>query len=312
AKNLLERFLYDSVAGSNSSAFTGRKGEVMHQAGLLLAEIFIKGDELAKAEQQCLAMLRSEQDREVLVLLQKIYDRHGEVGAAANIFKQLLEDADDNFKLLGLAGLFRQYGLPASQVAAAEKVLGNTPGSLAAAFFIADGWVVAGRGRESIELLEGMAKMYPGNSAIIIKMARYYYLGGQYASALQHCDRFLERNPGRLDAHLLKAQAITALGEYEYAEKMMEHLFPVKTEVVLEKKVAETGIKVSLPPAKRTFLQLLMFSSGKRLSVARELMSARHLVDNSTKDKKELNLLAVPLYVRYRWEQEFRKTVTPG
>jgi tetratricopeptide (TPR) repeat protein len=312
AEDLLERFLYDSVTGNNPLAFTGRNGEVMHQAGLLLAEIFIKGDDLAKAEQQCLAMLRSEQDRAVLVLLQKIYDRYGEVEAAANIFKQLLNGADDNFKLLGLAALFRQYGLPASQVATAEKVLANTPGSLAAAFFMADAWSVGGRSRESIKLLEGMAKMYPGNSSIILKMARYYYLGGQYASALQHCDRFLERNPGRLDAHLLKTQAITAMGEYEYAENMLKHLFPVKTEVVLEKNVAETGIKVALPPVKRTFLQFLTFSSGKRLSVARELMSARHLVDNSTKDKKELNLIAVPLYVRYRWEQEFRKAVTPG
>ncbi len=312
AEDLLERFLYDSVTGSNPAAFTGRKGEVINQAGLLLAEIFIKSDELARAERQCMAMLRSDQDRAVLVLLQKIYDRQGEVEVAANIFKQLVNDADDNFKLLGLAGLFRQYGVPASQAATAEKVLANTPGSLAAAFLIADGWVAGGKGRESIKLLEDMAKMYPGNSVIIFKMAQYYYLGGHYASALQHCERFLERNPGRLDAHLLKAQAIKALGDYEYAKKMIKHLFPVATEEVIEKNVAATGIKVALSPAKRTFLQLLTFSSGQRLSVARELMSAHHLVDNSTKDKKELNLIAVPLYVRYRWEQEFRKIVTSG
>ncbi|MEN8135290.1 MAG: tetratricopeptide repeat protein [Thermodesulfobacteriota bacterium] len=312
AEDLLERFLYDSVTGNNPSAFTGRKGEVLHQAGLLLAEIFIKSNDLAKAEQQCLAMLRSEQDRAVQVLLQKIYDRHGNVEAAANIFKQLLDDADDNFELLGLAGLFQQYGLPASQVATAEKVLVNTPGSLAAAFFMADGLVVAGKGRDAIKLLEDMAKIYPGNNSIILMMARYCYLGGQYASVLQHCDRFLERNPGRLDAHLLKAQALTALGEYESAENMIKHLFPVKTAVVLEKNVSETGIKVTLPPAKKTFLQLLTFSVGKPLSVARELMSARHLVDNSIKAKRELNSIAVPLYVRYRWEQEFRKVVPPG
>lgn len=311
AEDLLEHFLYDSVTGNNPLVLADRNSD-MHQAGLFLAEIFIKDGDLDKAEQQCLAMLRSAQDRDVLVLLQKIYDRRGEIKAAANIFKQLINGADDNLKLLGLAGLFRQYGLPASQVTVSAKVLANEPGSLTAAFFMADGLVAAGESREAINLLEGMAQLYPGNSSIMFKMARYYYLNGQYASALQHCDRFLERNPDRLDAHLLKVRCMTALGDYEYAENMLKQLFPVETEVVLQKNVTEAGIKVVLPPVKRTFLQVVTFSAAKRLSVAKLLMSARHLVDNSTKDKKKLNMIAVPLYVRYRWGQKFREAVAPG
>lgn len=311
AEDLLERFLYDRVTGNKPSVLAARNSE-MHQAGLLLVEIFIKDGELTKAKQQCLAMLRSTQDRDVLVLLQKIYDRRGEVEAATNIFQQLINDADDNAKLLSLAELFRRYGLSVSQVTAATKVMVSTPASLTAAFLRADGLAADGNNLEAINVLEGMAQLYPGNSSVMLRMARYYYLNGQYASALQHCDRFLERNPERLDAHLLKVRCITALGDYGYAEDMLKQLFPVKTEVIFEKNVADAGIKVVLPPVKRSFLQVVTFSAGKRLSVAGELMSARHLVDNSTKDKKKLNMIAVPLYVRYRWGQKFREAVAPG
>ena len=65
-----------------------------------------------------------------------------------------------------------------------------------------------------------------------------------------------------------------------FLKTVWQFLFGKKTkepEVVIEKNVAEAGIKVALPPVKRTFLQLLTFSSGQRLSVPKELMSARHL-----------------------------------
>jgi tetratricopeptide (TPR) repeat protein len=313
AVDLLESFLYSSVAGAKSLSFPGRKGAIIRQTGLLLAEILIKAGDLGKAERQCLAMLNSDQDSEVLVLLQKIYDLEGEDEAAVNIFNQLFEDADNVFKLLRLAELFNKYGLLASRVAVTEKAMDMAPGSLTAAFSLAAGWAATGKRSEAIELLEHMASMYPENSAIILKIAYHYYLNSQYNSALLYCDRFLERKPGHLKGHLLKVQCRTVLGEYEYAKHLIEQLFPIKTTELLEKSVSEAGINVALPPVKRTFFQLLTFSSSdKKMSLARELMSSRHLLDNSTKNKKELNFIAVPLYARYRWEQEFRKAMVPG
>lgn len=310
AQDLLKRFLHDSIKGGKPTS-PGRNGEVIRQAGLLLAEIFIAEGDLIKAERQCLAMLESDYDRDVLVVLQKIYDLDGQAEAAANIFAKLVDEAADAFELLDLARLFQRYGLSESQVATAAKVLQQAPGALAAALLQAEGLAVAGRGREAIKLLENMAGRFPENGAIILGMARYYYLGGQYASALQHCDRFLAKNPERLDAHLLKVRCVAALGDEDYAARMIRQLFPIKTEEILEKNIAAAGIKVTLPPVRRTLLQLLTFSSGKLLSVAKELMGARHLVDNSTGEGKVLNLIAVPLYARYRWDQEFRKAVTP-
>lgn len=309
AKNLLERLLYDNVAAVSALPFSSRNGEVVRLAGLLLVEVFIADDDLAKAERQCLVMLGSSQDIEIMVLLQKVYVLGGDNVAAANILQQLLAIAGDGQKLFELAGLFGKYGLVVGQVTAAEKILKNDPSSLAAAILLAEGWVLGGRNREAIKLLEDMATKYPENSSIILKMANYYYLNGQYASALQHSDRFLEKNPERMDANFLKAKCIVALGDHGYADNIIKQLFPIKTAELLEKKVAEAGLEVLLPSVKRTFLQLVTFTSVKRTTMPMELMSAHHMVNNSTRQKKELNRIAVPLYSRYRWEQEFDREV---
>jgi|GEM_PF-2193768 len=309
AEDLLERSLYERVTGKESLSGEDPKGGVAHRAGLLLAQIFFKAGDLEKAEQQGLAMLDGDSNREVLVVLQKIYRGAGRQEAANRISRQLLNGATDSQELLSLAELFRSRGLTKSQIGAAEKALKEAPNSLYAAFLLADGWAQISRTRESVKLLEDTAKIHPGNSSIIIRMARYYYFNGQYALALQHCDRFLERNPDRMDAQFLKTQCVVALDDQSYAEKALKRLFPVTTEDLLEKNAAAAGIKLTRLPLRRTLLQLLIFNEGTQPSVADKVMNARHLVDNSSEGKKKLNFIAVKLYDRYRWESAFRRIV---
>lgn len=45
-----------------------------------------------------------------------------------------------------------------------------------------------------------------------------------YASALQHADRFLAQAPGDIRAQMLKARALTALGQYEAADALFQRL----------------------------------------------------------------------------------------
>jgi tetratricopeptide (TPR) repeat protein len=309
AEKFLRRLLYETVAGSESSVVRAKKTALTRQAGLVLIEILISSGELVKAEQQCLAMLGAGRDAQVLVLLQKIYELDERTGVAKNISSQLINGARDDSELLGLARMFGEYGLVASQIMAAEKVLLSNPGSLPAGFILAEALVARGKGPDTLKLLTGMAELYPDNTSIIFAMARYYYGAGQYASALQHSNRFLERNPGRLDAQHLKLKCITALGEYDHAKDLVSQLFPERTATLLEKSITEAGLKLDLPQPKRTFLQTLTFSSVSAPSVTDELMRVRYLADNSTDEQIERNTLAVPLYSRYRWEQEFRKTV---
>ena len=308
-ENLLRHLLYETVAGSESSVVRAKKTALTRRAGLLLIEILISSSELAKAEQQCLAMLGAGRDPEVLVLLQKIYELDERAGVAKNISSQLINGARDDSELLVLARMFGKYGLLASQIMTAEKVLLSNPGSLPAGFILAEALVARGSGGDPLKLLTRMAELYPDNTSIIFAMARYYHGAGQYASALQHSNRFLERNPGRLDAQHLKLKCITALGEYDHAKDLVSQLFPERTATLLEKSIIEAGLKLDLPQPQRTFLQALTFSSGSAPSVAEELMRARYLADNSTDEQRERNTLAVPFYSRYRWEQEFRKTV---
>jgi tetratricopeptide (TPR) repeat protein len=312
AEYQLTRMLSRRETGDQPNSPLGRNDDYRRRAGLLLAETLIAAGELGKAERWCRSLLGGGGDQAVLVLVQKIRMLDGEAEDAADIFTQLLDVADDNAKLLRLAELYRQYGLTASQVLVADKVLLKAPGSLAAAFLAVEGRVADGRSREALRLLEGMAKMYPGDSAIILRLARIHYLNGRYASALQLCDGFIAGNPARLDAYLLKADCLVALDAVQAAESMIQELFPVGTEALLQKKLAAAGRPAVRPAAPRTFLEMLTFSSGKPRSLAAELMDARHLLDNSTKAKRQLNFIAVPLYAMYRWEEKLRQLVTPA
>ncbi|MCA1765662.1 MAG: tetratricopeptide repeat protein [Desulfobulbaceae bacterium] len=306
AENLLEEFLCDSATGDcPPSSPSSRKEGISRRAGLLLIEIFIGAGDLGRAERQGLAMLEVERDREVLVVLQKTYQAAGREKAAAKIKKQLLDEAHDSHDLLMLAELYGKHGLPAALLAAAEKALDLAPDSLAGAFLLAGGLAAEGRFSEALKLLEGMAAIYPGNKSIILKMAGYFYRNGQYVSALHYCNIFLEADPGRLDAHFLKTQCITALGDRSYWEKAVKNLFPLKTAEILENNVVAAGMELPPPPGKTTVLQWLGFVKPEPSAVAEELMEARQLLDNSSKKKKTLNYIAARLYARYRWEQKF-------
>jgi tetratricopeptide (TPR) repeat protein len=308
AGSFLEELLDDNATGGKPlPAAVGRENGITRRAGLLLAEICIKTGDPDKAERLALAMLGEGRDREVLVVLEKIYKALGKEKAANAIRDRLFDEAGDSHDLLILAELYRDQGLLSGQIAAAEKAAELAPGSLTAAFLLAAGLAAEERYAEAVKLLEGMARTYPDNSSIILKMAHYYYLNGQYDSALHYCDRFLQKKPDRLDAHFLKMQAITLLGDQQYAAGAIKRLFPVKTAEILDNNVAAAGIERIRPPGEKTILQRLIFFQSSRASVAKMLMSARHLADNSSKEKKTLNYIAAQLYDRYCWEREFHR-----
>ncbi|MDT8335175.1 MAG: hypothetical protein RQ753_05720, partial [Desulfurivibrionaceae bacterium] len=308
AGDLLERLLDDGATGNNhSSSAVENDREINRRAGLLLSEVLFKAGELAKAARQGRAMLEAARDREALVIMQKIYQALGKTKDAAVIRNQLFDEARDSHELLIIAELYGEHGLQSDRVAAAEKAFKLAPDSLAAVSILAGGWAAEGRFSQAIKLLEDMTGIHPGNHWIILELARYYYLNGQYASALYHCDRFLAINPDRLDAHFLRMQCMTALADDRYAVEAVNRLFPVKTEELLKNQDAATGIEPRRPPGKGTILQWLTFSGPKRLSIADQVMSARHLVDNASREKRTLNYIAARLYARYRWEQRFSR-----
>ncbi|MEN8142354.1 MAG: tetratricopeptide repeat protein [Thermodesulfobacteriota bacterium] len=306
AEALLRRFLHSAVASGDTA--TGTKSELVREAGLLLVGVLLADEQLVEAEKQCLAMLGAGRDREVLVLLQKVYMLSGYQEAAGNIFRQLLAEKD-NIKLLGLAGLFKKYHLLNGQALTAEKVHRDMPGSLVAVSLLAEARAALGEKGEAIRLLEKTLEKHSDNASIIFQLARLYYSTGRYELASYYCSELLEREPGRVDVHFLNMKCLIVLGEPEAAREIMAGIFPEKTGDLLEKKLQEAGLKVAASSPRRKLWQILTFVPARELTPVQQVMRASHLAVGSSEGQTKINSLAVALYARYRWEAEFGKAL---
>jgi len=309
AAQLLRKFLADTVSTTELAYGQSTSGRLIRKAGFLLIDVLMEDDELAEAEQQCLAMLGGEFDTEVLVALQKIYYLAGENEAAVNISRQLLGSVGDNINLLELAELYSKYGLVSGQAEIARKVLEGDQISLRASMSLAQSLMLMNKTGEAIQLLGKMQDDYNDNTSVVARLAKYYLLNGQYDLACQYSDMLLEMDPDRMDGSYIRVQCELAKGKKHTAKAIVADLFEVRTRDILAKRISKAGIKLGGNTPRRTLWQVLTFSSALKSDIANELMAAASVADNTNPEQKAINSITGELYARYRWENKFFEVV---
>ncbi|MBU0481428.1 MAG: tetratricopeptide repeat protein [Proteobacteria bacterium] len=306
---LTRQILQESVRGRVRSDPEGR--EVVRRAGLLLAEIYTEDGELADAERQCLALLGNDEvDKEVLVLLLRIYHIAEEREAAGSIFDLLISSSGGVLELLELAQLLKKYDLPGYQAIAAEKAMLEAPQSSRAGYLMALAMQASGRADKTIDLLRKLMEKYPENVSLSVLVAKGYFLTRENALSIEKCDEILERYPGRMDMEFLKARAVLATGNRAGVEQSRARLFPERTDDILARELAQAGLEMTVTKKKRSLWQVVTFSSTEQPGLAEQLMSAASLIDNATEKSRKTNSIAVRYFAQWNWEKAFGTLVS--
>jgi tetratricopeptide (TPR) repeat protein len=309
AEEILRQLLTQMETGDGLQP-TGAEVMVSRQAGLLLVEILLEAGELVAAEQQCLVIPGAESDLEVLVLLQAIYLRAGEVTAAAGILQGLLQPEADGIKLLQLAEFMQQRGLSAAQTTVADKVLSDWPDSLRAVFVKVEALIGEENNGEALRLGEALAESFPGNTSVAALNAKLYFKNGQYQKAIPLCRHILAAEPDRLDIKFLMVRCELAQGNQVEATRQVQELYPLTGSSLLAKRLSEAGLPLPTP-RKSSLWQTLTFSRPP-FDLAVEMLKAEAFIDQSQPERRKVNELVSTILAWLRWEKSFRSILIRG
>lgn len=303
AEGLLRSLLVELATAGNQAAELDV--QVLHQTGLALVEILVAAGDAAAAEQQCLAMLQGEPDREILVLLAKIYQDVGEAQAVDKIIQRLLEPEEDGIKLLELAELFQQRGLPRGEFAVADRVWGRWPESYRAGILRVESLRQLGEISEALAASALLGERFPEIPEITILDAQINYQGGFYRQAARQGERVLESQPDRWDIQLLRVRSEMALGNLPEATRLIHELYPVEGARYLKKLLGDAALPVPASCHKRSVWQILTFRSEPFFDLVGEVLSARAFCD-TIPERSRVNALISPEFAKLRWEKSFR------
>ena len=82
-----------------------------------------------------------------------------------------------------------------------------------------------GKSKEAEERLLNAVVVYPGNTEAYVELYSIQMESEDYSRAIEYCDRLIGLNPPFIRAHLLKAQALIALGHRKIAKQILEGLW---------------------------------------------------------------------------------------
>ena len=307
AEGLLRNLFTQRVGADRKNA--DNDALIFRQAGLALTEVYLEAGDQAAAEQQCLAMLRNQTDRDILAWLAKIYVDADEAKAADRIMQRLTVPEEDGFRLLELAELFEKRGLPGGQFAAADRVWAKWPESYRAGFLRAEALRREGKTAEALAASEALGERFPDLAAGYVLKAQVNFQGGFYRQAADQCRQVLNSTPGRMDIRLLLLRSELAMLNYPEATRLLQEWYPVEAADYLKKLLVDATLPVPQPHSKRTLWQVLTFQREPFFDLVGEVLSARAFFE-AIPERRRKNEVVSPEIAGLRWEQVFRATVS--
>lgn len=277
--------------------------QVADLATFELARAYLGMKEYEEAEKHCLSLLERETvDFPTLLLVKKIYAAQGNTEAAAGVDKKITTLAGKDLgRMLMLTKVYHETGDIAQMARSAHAAREMGPDSFSASFCLARAYSSSGQLAQTRDLINSLQRDYPENQAIQDLAARVAFIMGFNQEALSYCDSVLARYPDRADMELLKARVYWRKLDWKNSFKIYEdYLTPSVSDLVVQQSSA-AGLQLPQEP-EPSIWQRLTFSQSRKGRFIDQVMSP---VFMATPGQKDVNMVAVPLYSRYMWQQRF-------
>lgn len=272
-------------------------------AALELARAYLGMKEYEEAEKQCQSLLEGQiVDFPTLLLVQKIYAAQDNTAAADGVGNRIKVLAGKDLgRMLRLTKMYHATGDIAQMAQAAHAARDMGPDSFSASFCLANAYSGSGQLAQARDLINSLQRDYPENQAIQALAARVAFIMGFNQEAMSYCDSVLARYPDRADMELLKARVSWRKMEWTNAFKIYEdYLTPSVSDLFIQHSSA-AGLQLPAEP-KPTIWQRMTFSQSGKGHFIDQVMSP---VFMATPGQKDVNMVAIPLYSRYLWQQRF-------
>ncbi len=279
------------------------------RVGIALCRFLLSSGRVAAAERISRDLLAGYRDHlELFVLRGEVLSRAGDPAGAEKIFAGARAlAAKDPRDLLRLAELYRDYGDRKQMYDLAMSIGRRIADSLKAKFLLVEALEGVGKRQEALALLAGVMKEYPANTRAMTETARLLFKVGRFEEALAQCEAILALagQPERPDILLLQARVLWAAHRWPEALAVYKAYLASPVEKLLAARLENNGLVPELSVKKRTFWDIITFSTGEPSGLLEVVMSPLYAAGNDSQEKKAVNALAVPLYARYRWQEKF-------
>lgn len=247
----------------------------------------------------------SDDQVEALLLEAAIKEQRGErVEAAALVAQARAWAGDDLGRILGLAGLFEEYGLDRWRPELLAHGAAKHPESLRAALLLADALATAGDFDQSLAALAELARRFPGQPAVLSRQAEFALAAGRPQEALVAAGAAANAQAaGRMRFTLLQAQALWQQRQWSAALELLSKAQEPSVAGRFAEAAGASGL--NLPPAEKAdFWARLLRRPTPRAALLHDLMAPEYAAD-AAPEQAVWRRLAAPLYADYRWQERF-------
>ncbi len=133
-------------------------------------------------------------------------------------------------------------------------------------------WLMAGEGKRAIAAFTGAIAIRPGDAELLIDRAIAYGHEGRYREAVEDLNRVLDKDQGRANAYLLRANAHRRLGRLELAARDAGRALAMKPddgEALLERGIIR-HLQNDTDGARRDWTQVLRAAPASPAAAAAE------------------------------------------
>lgn len=276
---------------------------VVDRATVELARAYLGMKEYEEAEKQCLLLLERETiDFQALLLMRKIYAAQGNTEAAAGMDKTIAALAGKDLgRMLMLTRLYYETGDIAQMTQSAHAAREMGPDSFSASFCLARAYSSSGQLAQARDLINSLQRDYPENQAIHALAARVAFIMGFNQEALSYSDSVLARYPDRADMQLLKARVYWRKLDWKNSFAIYDNYLNPSVSDLFIRHSSAAGLQMPQEPAPSFWQRVTFTRPGKGRLIDRVMSPASMAIP----EQKDVNMVAVPLYSRYMWQQRF-------
>ena len=282
------------------------RGDPDFRVRLQMAEyLMLDGD--TEAVETALGALKNDYGTrpEIVVLLQQVYRSSQQEDKAKRLADETRAYArEDAGRQLILAEISRKYNDPEGQLEMAGEAAAHLPDSLAAKRLLVDARIARGEYTAAFEELQQFQRNYPENTWFLLRKVQLLAKIGNFQDALAAADVVLVEDPERKDVLLLKARILWELNRWKESAALYASVVEPPVEDILEDRLQELTLMVEPAQMKKSWWEVITFSEGEPLSLAKIVLSAHHAVDFSA-SSQAVNAVAAPQYALYRWQERF-------
>jgi len=273
------------------------------EVDLLRARLLFADAHYAEAEHMAVSLLGQRGRPETELLLLRIYRAQGKRGAEKALFQRILaESTQDQGLVLDLLKALKKEGLVVELGERAELASQQYPESITIRSLSASAREANGEIDAAIEILQGMARDFPEQEFVAVRLAQQLFSRGRFAEVRAVEERF-PHIAARPDMILLNARILWAGHEWEKAVAVYDAFLKPSVADSIATQAKEQGVALPRNEEPGLWTQLTVAKIDRQTMVD-ALMEPRAVLESGL-EATVRNQLAVSFYARYRWHKQF-------